>query len=77
MCSAFTAVPLVSKTYQVYGLMGAAGDSTKIAHKYGIERMIQSHVAPMTWMPGVSSWMRDWADPYAAQLTVEVFNRSP
>jgi nicotinamidase-related amidase len=77
MCFAFTALTLVSKNYQVYGLMDAAGDSTKTAHKYGIQRMIQSHVAPMTWMPVVSSWMRDWADSYAAQLTIEVFNRSP
>lgn len=48
MCFAFTSLYALREGYDVYGLVEAAGDSTYDAHKYGIERMLQAGVIPVT-----------------------------
>ena len=75
MCAAFTAIALKDAGYQVYGLMDACGDSSKLSHKYGIQRMTQAGIIPVTWMPVVSAWMNNWADPIAKEMTTEVFDQ--
>jgi nicotinamidase-related amidase len=73
MCFAFTALHGVRDGYEVYGLVDAAGDATADAHSYGLQRMYQAGVVPITWMPLVSHWMHDWNNPKAGDLKAEVF----
>jgi len=68
MCFAFTALHALREGMDVYGLVDAAGDSTRDAHKYGIKRMIQAGVVPITWETLVSEWMHDWGNPKVAEL---------
>jgi len=68
MCFAFTALHGVREGLDVYGLMDAAGDSTRDAHEYGIKRMLQAGVTPITWETLVSEWMHDWANPKVAEI---------
>jgi hypothetical protein len=49
MCFAYTALRALKEGYEVYGLINAAGDSTPEAHKYGIKRMLQVGVIPITF----------------------------
>ena len=63
MCFAYTALHAIREGYEVYGLMDAAGDSTPDAHRYGIERMLQAGVIPITTEALVSEWMHDWGNP--------------
>jgi hypothetical protein len=42
-------VALTVQGMDVYGLMDAAGDATCDAHKYGVKRMTQAGVIPLTW----------------------------
>ena len=63
MCFAYTALHALKEGYEVYGLMDAAGDSTPEAHHYGIRRMLQLGVVPMTVETLVSEWMHDWTNP--------------
>lgn len=48
MCFAYTALHALRDEYEVYGLIDAAGDSTPDAHKYGVKRMLQVGVIPIT-----------------------------
>jgi nicotinamidase-related amidase len=73
MCFAFTALHGLREGMDVYGLMDAAGDATPDAHKYGIKRMLQAGVIPITWETITSEWMHDWANPKSAELTKEVY----
>lgn len=73
MCFAFTALHGLREEFDVYGLMDAAGDSTLDAHKYGIKRMIQAGVTPITWETLTSEWMHDWANPKAGDLFEQVY----
>jgi nicotinamidase-related amidase len=75
MCFAFTALHALREGYDVYGLIVAAGDSVHDAHKYGVKRMIQAGVIPVTLVQLVSEWMHDWANPRAGDLMKEVYSR--
>ena len=75
MCFAYTAIHALSDGMDVVGLMDAAGDSTPEAHKYGIERMLQAGVVPITLESLVSEWMHTWANPKAGELVKEVYSK--
>ena len=75
MCFAYTALHGLKEGLEVYGLMDAAGDSTSDAHKYGIERMLQAGVIPITLESLVSEWMHDWGNPKAGDLVKEVYSK--
>lgn len=75
MCFAYTALHGIKEGYEVYGLMDAAGDSTEAAHNYGIKRMIQTGVIPITLESLVSEWMHDWDNPKAGDLVKEVYSK--
>jgi nicotinamidase-related amidase len=75
MCFAYTALHALREGYEVYGLIDAGGDSTADAHRYGIERMLQAGVIPITTESLVSEWMHDWANPKAMELVKEVYSR--
>ena len=75
MCFAFTALHALRGGLEVYGLMDASGDSTPDAKKYGIRRMHQAGVIPVTLEALVSEWMHDWGNPKAGELVKEVYSR--
>lgn len=75
MCFAYSALHALKEGLEVYGLMDAAGDSTPDAHKYGIKRMLQAGVVPMTLETLVSEWMHDWGNPKAGELVKEVYSK--
>lgn len=74
MCFAYTALHGIREGYEVYGLIDAGGDSTPDAHKYGVERMIQAGVVPITVESLVSEWMHDWGNPKAMDLVRDVYS---
>lgn len=75
MCFAYTALHGLKEGLEVYGLIDASGDSTPDAHKYGIERMLQAGVVPITLESLVSEWMHDWGNPKAGELVKEVYSK--
>src|ERR1035437_3749236 len=75
LCFAFTALHALREGMDVYGLMDAAGDATKDAHKYGIKRMLQAGVIPITWETITSEWMHDWNNPKVPELKKEVYGK--
>lgn len=75
MCFAYSALHALREGLEVYGLMDAAGDSTLDSHKYGVKRMLQAGVVPITVESLVSEWMHDWSNPKAGELVREVYSR--
>lgn len=47
--------------YEIYMVADASGGTTKEAHDYAMQRMIQAGVVPMTWQQVLLEWQRDWA----------------
>jgi nicotinamidase-related amidase len=75
MCFSFTALHGLREGLDVYGLIDAAGDATIDAHKYGVKRMTQAGVIPITWETLTSEWMHNWNNPKAADLMREVYSK--
>lgn len=75
MCFAFTTLHAIKAGMDVYGLMDASGDSTHDAHKYGIKRMLQAGVIPITWETITSEWMHDWGNPKVPELMAQVYSK--
>ena len=74
MCFTYTTLHGLKEGLQVYGLIDAAGDSTPDAHNYGVQRMLQAGVIPITLESLVSEWMHDWENPKAGELVKEVYS---
>jgi nicotinamidase-related amidase len=75
MCCTYSALHAVKEGMTVYGLFDALGDSTPEAHNYGIQRMLQAGVIPITLESLVSEWMHDWANPKSGELVKEVYSK--
>ena len=58
--------------YEIYMVADASGGTSKEAHDYAMQRMIQAGVVPMTWQQVLLEWQRDWArrETYDAVMAV-------
>ncbi|SFH53694.1 Nicotinamidase-related amidase [Palleronia marisminoris] len=58
--------------YEIYMVADASGGTTREAHDYSMQRMIQAGVVPVTWQQVLLEWQRDWArrDTYEAVMDV-------
>ncbi len=58
--------------YEIYMVADASGGTSKEAHDYSMQRMIQAGVAPVTWQQVMLEWQRDWArkDTYDAVMAI-------
>ncbi|KJK21124.1 chloroperoxidase [Burkholderiaceae bacterium 16] len=56
--------------YEIYMVADASGGTSKEAHDFAMQRMIQAGVVPVTWQPVLLEWQRDWArrDTYDAVM---------
>ena len=58
--------------YEIYMVADASGGTSKDAHDYAMQRMVQAGVVPMTWQQVLLEWQRDWAhkDTYDAVVAL-------
>ena len=58
--------------YEIYMVADASGGTSKEAHDYAMQRMIQAGVVPMTWQQILLEWQRDWArrETYDAVIAI-------
>jgi nicotinamidase-related amidase len=47
--------------YEIYMVADASGGTSKEAHDFAMQRMIQAGVVPMTTLQTMLEWQRDWA----------------
>jgi nicotinamidase-related amidase len=58
--------------YEIYMVVDASGGTSKDAHDYAMQRMIQAGVVPVTWQQVMLEWQRDWArrETYDAVMAI-------
>ncbi|MGA7782671.1 MAG: hydrolase [Paraburkholderia sp.] len=58
--------------YEIYMVADASGGTSKEAHDFAMQRMIQAGVVPMTWQQVLLEWQRDWAhkETYDAVMAI-------
>jgi nicotinamidase-related amidase len=57
----FALCAMLEGNYEIYMVADASGGTSKDAHDYAMQRMVQAGVVPMTWQQVLLEWQRDWA----------------
>ena len=57
----FALCAMLEGGYEIYMVADASGGTSKEAHDYAMQRMIQAGVVPVTWQQVLLEWQRDWA----------------
>ncbi|KVM81608.1 hydrolase [Burkholderia ubonensis] len=57
----FSLCAMLEGGYEIYMVADASGGTSKEAHDYAMQRMIQAGVVPVTWQQVMLEWQRDWA----------------
>src|SRR6201985_990688 len=70
--NSFALCAMLEGGYQIYMVADASGGTSKEAHDYAMQRMIQAGVVPVTWQQVLLEWQRDWArkDSYDAVMAI-------
>ncbi|MCY1424443.1 Isochorismatase family protein [compost metagenome] len=71
VCNATFALSAMNDAgYEIYMVADASGGTSKEAHDYAMQRMIQAGVVPVTWQQVLLEWQRDWKnrDTYDAVM---------
>ena len=68
----FALCAMLEGDYEIYMVGDASGGTSKEAHDYAMQRMVQAGVVPVTWQQVLLEWQRDWAhrDSYDAVMKV-------
>ncbi|MBV6324576.1 hydrolase [Duganella violaceipulchra] len=70
--NSFALCAMAEGDYEIYMVADASGGTSKEAHDYAMQRMIQAGVVPVTWQQVLLEWQRDWAhrDTYDAVMAI-------
>jgi len=70
--NSFALSAMLEGGYEIYMVADASGGTSKEAHDYAMQRMIQAGVVPVTWQQVLLEWQRDWAhrDTYDAVMAI-------
>ncbi|ABB08132.1 hydrolase [Burkholderia sp. Ac-20384] len=68
----FALCAMLEGEYEIYMVADASGGTSKDAHDFAMQRMVQAGAVPVTWQQVVLEWQRDWArrDTYEAVMAV-------
>jgi nicotinamidase-related amidase len=68
----FALCAMLEGGYEIYMVADASGGTSKDAHDYSMQRMIQAGVVPVTWQGVMLEWQRDWArkETYDAVMAI-------
>jgi nicotinamidase-related amidase len=56
----FALCAMLEGEYEIYMVADASGGTSKDAHDFAMQRMVQAGVVPVTWQQVLLEWQRDW-----------------
>jgi nicotinamidase-related amidase len=59
--NSFALCAMLEGGYEIYMVEDASGGTSRAAHDFAMQRMIQVGVVPVTWQQVMLEWQRDWA----------------
>lgn len=70
--NSFALCAMLEGDYEIYMVSDASGGTSKEAHDFAMQRMIQAGVIPVTWQQVMLEWQRDWAhkETYTAVMDI-------
>ncbi|MCM7874427.1 hydrolase [Enterobacter kobei] len=70
--NSFALCAMLEGDYEIYMVADASGGTSKEAHDFAMQRMIQAGLIPVTWQQVMLEWQRDWArkETYTAVMDI-------
>lgn len=70
--NSFALCTMLEGDYEIYMVADTSGGTSKEAHDFAMQRMIQAGVIPVTWQQVMLEWQRDWArkETYTAVMDI-------
>ncbi|EMC1016155.1 hydrolase [Enterobacter bugandensis] len=70
--NSFALCAMLEGDYEIYMVADASGGTSREAHDFAMQRMIQAGVIPVTWQQVMLEWQRDWArkETYTAVMDI-------
>jgi nicotinamidase-related amidase len=72
ICMAFPALDALREGYEVYPVVDAIGGTSEVAHRTGVERVVQAGAQPVSWVPLAVELQRDWARTETVDDVIEI-----
>ncbi|WP_261525621.1 hydrolase [Burkholderia multivorans] len=68
----FALCAMLEGDYEIYMVADASGGTSKDAHDFAMQRMVQAGAVPVTWQQVLLEWQRDWAhrETYDAVMAI-------
>lgn len=76
VCLAFPALDALAEGYDVFAVVDAVGGTSELAHRAGIDRIVQAGGKPVSWIQVACELQRDWNRKDTAQGFAEIVLRS-
>lgn len=61
VCLAYPALDALRAGYEVFPVVDAVGGTSRVAHRAGLERIVQAGAQPISWVSPACGLQRDWA----------------
>jgi len=71
-CVTLPTLSLLKNGFEVYVVADIAGDVDRESHDRGMQRMMQAGAVPVTWLPIVLEWQKDWANTATGGALVKI-----
>jgi nicotinamidase-related amidase len=68
----FALCAMLEGGYEIYMVADASGGTSKDAHDFAIQRMVQAGAVPVTWQQVLLEWQRDWARRETYDAVMEI-----
>ena len=70
--NSFALCAMLEGDYEIYMVADASGGTSKEAHDFAMQRMIQAGVIPVTWQQVLLEYQRDWSrkETYTAVMDI-------
>lgn len=68
----FALCAMLEGGYEIYMVADASGGTSKEAHDFAMQRMVQAGAVPVTWQQVLLEWQRDWARKETYDAVMEI-----
>lgn len=72
VCLAFPALDALREGFEVYPVIDAVGGTSELAHKAGLDRIVQAGAQPTSWIQVACELQRDWNRAATANAFAEI-----
>jgi len=76
VCLAFPALDALAEGYEVFAVVDAVGGTSALAHRAGLDRVVQAGGKPVSWIQVACELQRDWNRKTTAEGFADIVLRA-